>query len=91
MNVQKKFMVEVVYIAATGVCYQQQFEVTSGTTVAEVLEQSGIIIQYPEIANYSYAVFAVKVAPDYLVAAGDRIEICRPLKLDPMAKRRARA
>jgi putative ubiquitin-RnfH superfamily antitoxin RatB of RatAB toxin-antitoxin module len=37
------------------------------------------------------AIFGKKKNNDYIVSAGDRLEICRPLRADPMSARRRRA
>jgi len=39
----------------------------------------------------AYAVFGKRVAPDTLLAEGDRVEITRPLLREPKAARRRRA
>jgi putative ubiquitin-RnfH superfamily antitoxin RatB of RatAB toxin-antitoxin module len=66
--------------------------VAAGTTVAEALERSGLRSRYPEIAGeIPLGIFGKVVAPDTPVAAGDRIEIYRPLLADPKQARRRRA
>ena len=61
-------------------------------TVAMAIRRSGVIDQFPEIdlATVIVGVFSRKVALDDLLAAGDRIEIYRPLQIDPKEARRLR-
>jgi putative ubiquitin-RnfH superfamily antitoxin RatB of RatAB toxin-antitoxin module len=66
--------------------------VPSGTTVAEALQRSGLPTRYPEIAGETpLGIFGKVVARDTPVAAGDRVEIYRPLIADPKQARRRRA
>jgi putative ubiquitin-RnfH superfamily antitoxin RatB of RatAB toxin-antitoxin module len=68
-------------------------EVAEGSTVAQVIEYSGIVQQFPELdaMTMSVGIFSKPVKPDHLVQFGDRIEIYRPLLIDPKQKRRAKA
>lgn len=84
--------VEVVYASET----QQaclSVSVAEGSSVADAIEQSAIMQQFPEIdlTQTTVGVFSKRVKLDHLVNDGDRIEIYRPLKIDPMQKRRQRA
>lgn len=83
--------VEVIYIPQDKPAVHIQVDAKSGATVAEVIEQSGIKEQYPEVEILPAGVFAKKVTLDTPVRSGDRIEIYRPLKIDPKEKRRERA
>ena len=67
--------------------------VAAGTRVAEVIRQSGILDEHPEIdpVRCKVGIFARRVAADAEVRAGDRIEIYRPLVADPKIVRRERA
>jgi putative ubiquitin-RnfH superfamily antitoxin RatB of RatAB toxin-antitoxin module len=74
----------------------QQHEVTvrvrSGTTVEEAVEASGLVDRYSEIGSApKYAVFSRIVEANYVLAKGDRIEILRPLVVDPKDSRRKAA
>ncbi len=43
--------------------------------------------KYPDILSYDIGVFSQKIAWDTPLKAGDRLEIYRPLLIDPMRKR----
>src|SRR5258706_7692378 len=62
-----------------------------GATVAEAIERSGIAARVPETANAAVGVFGKRVRRDAVLAAGDRVEIYRPLIADPKTLRRRRA
>lgn len=84
--------IEVVYAT----CAKQKLvslEVPAGTTALEAVKRSGLEEEFPEMAvdENALGVFSRKVAPDYVMQPGDRLEIYRPLKADPKETRRRRA
>jgi uncharacterized protein len=70
-----------------------QVRVPPGATVTEVVSRSGLLQQFPEIAARPIvcAVYGRVVGETYAVQSGDRIEILRPLQVDPKASRRQAA
>ncbi len=60
-------------------------EVPEGATVAEAIERSGILRQFPHIdlAAQKLGVFGRLVKPDAALRAGDRVEIYRGIIADP--------
>jgi putative ubiquitin-RnfH superfamily antitoxin RatB of RatAB toxin-antitoxin module len=77
-----------------------ELQVRPGTTAAEAVVQSGIVREFPEIdvATTSMGIFskpldgkALPLPHDYQLNARDRVEIYRPLTIDPKAARLARA
>ncbi|MBA3537536.1 MAG: RnfH family protein [Tatlockia sp.] len=83
--------VELVFIPAEGPIVHLHLSVEPGATVADVLETSGIFKTNPEVKKLPVGIFSKQVALDSQIKSGDRIEIYRPLSLDPMEKRRQRA
>ena len=67
--------------------------VEQGTTIETAIERSGILELYPEIdlQLQKVGVFSKIKTLNYKVHQGDRIEIYRPLTIDPKEARRARA
>ena len=65
-------------------------EVEYGASIASVIERSGIQNDFPEIDLniMPVGIFSQKKALEDLVAAGDRVEIYRPLIIEPKQKRR---
>ena len=68
-------------------------EVPEPCTVSQAIELSGIVQQFPELAHQKLeaGIFSRLVSLDTLLKSGDRVEIYRPLTVDPMQKRRLRA
>ncbi|HWX66478.1 MAG TPA: RnfH family protein [Rhodanobacter sp.] len=83
---------EVVY-ADAGQQILRRVELVDGSTVRQAIDVSGIAEMLPDgaVDDRHLGIFARKVAPDQIVREGDRIEIYRPLMLDPMEARRRRA
>lgn len=69
-----------------------QLVVENGCTVQEALKQSGWRSQYPEIGNSEVAmsVWGRKVIVEAALREGDRLELCRALRVDPKVARRER-
>ncbi len=68
-------------------------QVEENCTVALAINRSGLLQQFPEIHlnKASVGINSRKVALDDLVCAGDRVEIYRPLLVDPKQARLKRA
>lgn len=67
--------------------------VAPGTTIAEAIEASGILREFPEIdlSVNRVGVFGQLARLGDPIRAGDRVEIYRPLQADPKEARRTRA
>lgn len=83
--------IELVYAPKEGLAKRWEMEVKQGTTVGEVLQKSGIEDLYPEVKELPVGIYAKPVSLDRVLQEGDRIEIIRPLVLDPKERRRERA
>ena len=70
-----------------------RLRVSAGTTVAEAIERSAVLARHPEAeANLKrVAVLGRLATPDPVLHDHDRIEILRPLTIDPKEARRLRA
>lgn len=69
-----------------------RLELSAGVTAIAAVHASGLAERHPEIdlTHGKIGVFGTVVAPDARLADGDRVEIYRPLAVDPRAARRAR-
>ena len=65
--------------------------VAPGATVQDAVERSGICSEGRCDPSPSYGIFGRRVAPTQRLVDGDRIEIYRPLQVDPRLARRRRA
>lgn len=84
--------VEVVY-ARPDVQTLLRVDLPPGSTAAEAVERSGILARHPEIdwPGAPIGVFGRKVGPGKILREDDRVEIYRPLVIDPKEARRRRA
>jgi len=82
-----------------GVCYAQadrqlwlKLEVPEGSTIAEAIDISGLLIQYPEInlESQKVGIFGKLAKLDTPVKEGDRVEIYRKITADPQQVQRRR-
>jgi putative ubiquitin-RnfH superfamily antitoxin RatB of RatAB toxin-antitoxin module len=92
VNAQTKLAVEIVYALR----HEQavvRLEVNEKTTARQAIELSGLRVKYPEIDSERAAIglFGKLIAPDTALRDGDRIEIYRPLALDPKERRARKA
>ncbi len=83
--------VEVVYAGAQAV--RRTLRLPAGSTALQAVEASGVLAQLPAGAfdPQRLGIFAQRVPPQQVLHDGDRVEIYRPLALDPMQSRRRRA
>jgi putative ubiquitin-RnfH superfamily antitoxin RatB of RatAB toxin-antitoxin module len=70
--------------------------VEPGTTALQAVERSGMVTHFPEIdlANIQLGIFGESLGTKtstYVLRSGDRVEIYRPLVVDPKDARRKRA
>lgn len=81
--------VEVVFVSPEKQLLRR-FYVESGATVSDVIASSGIQQAFPEqnLLELRFGIWGKAVHRAQLVAAGDRVEIYRGLKLDPREARR---
>jgi len=68
-------------------------KVTEGSTIETAIERSGVLDIFPEIdlMKQSVGIFGRKKKLSDTVSEGDRVEIYRPLEIDPKEARRLRA
>lgn len=84
--------VEVAYASVT----QQRvvtLSVSAGSTIQDAIMRSGVLSEFPEIDldRQKIGVYGKRRALSDIVCDGDRIEIYRPLTIDPKEARRAKA
>ena len=67
-----------------------ELELAPGATVADAIERSRILRGFPEIerSDAQFGVWGKVVAPDRVLKDGDRVEVYRPLAMDPREARR---
>jgi len=83
--------VEVVYVSETQVLFQKKLQLEAGACVQDALESSDLYAEFPECRGMTLAIYSQPAKPEQDLAQHDRIEVLRPLQIDPMDKRRMRA
>ena len=65
----------------------------TGLTAAAAVEQSGLLDAFPELRERPLVlgIFGTICAPERILRDQDRVEIYRPLRVDPRVQRRERA
>lgn len=73
--------------------YLVLLEVESGSTLQSVIDRSGVLTEFPEIdfERHKVGIFSQQKNLYDTVQSGDRIEIYRPLQVDPKVIRKLRA
>jgi putative ubiquitin-RnfH superfamily antitoxin RatB of RatAB toxin-antitoxin module len=84
--------IEVVY-ASPEKQIVRQMNLPEGTTVEQAVKLSGILPQFPEIdlLKNRLGIYGKLVPPATILCNRDRVEIYRPLRVDPKENRRKRA
>ena len=86
-----RIAVEVAY-AESGRQFLRRLELAAGATVAEAIAASGLEREFAlEVAALAAGIWSKPVARDARLNEGDRVELYRPLKVDPKEARRRRA
>ncbi len=99
LSEQKKFMADMIRVeVAYALPHKQKIlsvEVEEGTSMLDAVRQSGIEAEFPELvlAEAKFGIFgkASRAPESDVVREGERIEIYRPLLIDPKQARANRA
>ena len=84
--------VSVVYCTRETV-WTRDVEIEDGSTLGDAIDRSGVLAEHPALvrADLTIGVFSHPRPLDAAAHEGDRIEIYRPLLVDPKEARRHRA
>jgi uncharacterized protein len=83
--------VEVMYCPGPGLCERVALRLADGATVADALHASGVLARHGLVLDgLRVGVWCKACALDTLLRERDRIEIYRPLTVDPKEARRLR-
>jgi len=71
----------------------RELDLPESSTVADAIARSGLLEQFPEIGTrpLACAIFERAVVDSQVLRADDRVEILRPLQVDPKESRRRAA
>ena len=62
-----------------------------GLTIEALIQASNFVQIYPEVTTLRVGIFARHATLETKVKPGDRVELYRPLQIDPKEKRRRKA
>ncbi|HSI53761.1 MAG: RnfH family protein [Ramlibacter sp.] len=84
--------VVVLYSPAPRVVHEWPLELPPGANVLQALEASGLRAGFPDadLLSAPAGIWGRKARPEHVLREGDRVEIYRPLKVDPKLARRER-
>lgn len=82
--------VEVVYCAGRGDVDLTRLTLPAGATLADAVEASGLRQRHPALDPSKAGVWSRLAPPAQALRDGDRVEVYRELRVDPMQARRER-
>lgn len=87
--------ISVLYSPAPRVVHERLLTLPQGSTVAQAVDASGLLVDGPDIQLHDtdalvIGVWGRKTTPNHVLRDLDRIEIYRPLTVDPKVARRER-
>ncbi|HBH39751.1 MAG TPA: RnfH family protein [Curvibacter sp.] len=80
----------VAYAPAAGQVIEVSLQLAPGATLHDALVASGLQTGHPSIQDAPLGIWGRKAARDQPLRPGDRVEIYRPLRVDPKVARRER-
>jgi hypothetical protein len=89
----ERIRISVTFAAAPDRIFLRELELPDGTNVNDAIEASGFGKAWPQVTidDTHVGIFSRKVTLATRLRDGDRVEIYRPLKIDPNEARRRRA
>ena len=71
----------------------REFDVPAGSSVADVIARGNLAREFPALSleDAQAGIWGRPVGRDHIVKDGDRIELYRPLQMDPREARRLKA
>lgn len=92
MEIDVPVAVAIVYCAQARVVFEKLLVLEAGSTVAHALQSSGLAAQFPETATPAagLGIWGKKVGLTHVLRDQDRLEVYRPLTVDPKVARRER-
>lgn len=91
-GVAASLQVEVAYALAPREVWLRSVALGPGATALDALVSAGLFAAFPDLAGTALHVsrWGCRCRPDDALRDGDRIEVCRPLRVDPKKARRER-
>ena len=89
---EPRITVEVAH-AGTERVWRRRVDLPAGSTAQQAVDASGLMQELPKsvLDPLQLGIYSRRIDANEVLRDGDRVEIYRPLQLDPMAARRRRA
>ncbi len=85
-----RIAVEVIYASAPGAIDRCGVDLPAGSTLRDAIAASGLLSRHPGAEALRWGVHGRVRQPDARLRDGDRVEVYRPLQIDPKEARRLR-
>jgi putative ubiquitin-RnfH superfamily antitoxin RatB of RatAB toxin-antitoxin module len=84
--------VSVCFSSAARDCAEVKVQLEPGCTIADAIRASRLLVDLPDAAvdALQTGIWGRKLQPNHVLRDGDRVELYRPLKVDPKVARRER-
>jgi putative ubiquitin-RnfH superfamily antitoxin RatB of RatAB toxin-antitoxin module len=82
--------IELVFSPAAGEVERLTLQLPAGSVLADAIRDSGLAERHPEVQGLPTGIWGRLQAADALLHEGDRVEVYRPLTVDPKEARRLR-
>lgn len=87
----ERVKVDLVWSPAPREVLERALELPEGSRISDALVASGWLEQYPELTPLpSVGIWGRRATSEQVLQEGDRVEIYRPLRVDPKVARRER-
>lgn len=92
-HLMNNFKVELIYISENQSVFSKKFPFENNECIRDLIEKSGILNIFPEINwnSHGVGIYGKSCTLDTKIKPDDRIEIYRPLRIDPKTQRRTKA
>ncbi|MBS3998270.1 MAG: RnfH family protein [Hydrogenophaga sp.] len=82
--------ITLVYASAPRTVHEDRITVPAGSSARDALERAGWLVRFPEIPSNTLGIWGRVSSPQTGLRDGDRLEVYRPLRVDPKVARRER-
>lgn len=89
---ETRITVTVCFSGAARQCQEMALQLPAGSRLLDAVRQSGVLSGLPdaEVDALHTGIWGRKLPPEHVLRDGDRVELYRPLKVDPKVARRER-
>lgn len=89
---ESRLRIDVVYAPAPREVHEVALDLPAAATVLDAVHASGLLTRFPalDVSHAGVGVWGHSAKPEQLLRDGDRVEIYRPLLVDPKVARRER-